>query len=238
MTRSCPRSSGDRTAYLDLRRSRGETFLEAYRRVGMEPFKAALYPRRRAGCRLTLPALRPRPRRSAEGRASPTRRRSAPRSAGRRLRRDSRTRSRWSRPSGRSRSCCCTWSRRIDRDFPVLFIDTADAVPGDARLPARAVGEARPSQRAQPSRPTPPRSSREDPDGTLQRSSTPTPAATCARSEPLDRALRRWPMTGSPGASGSRRQTRAAIEFFEAQDDPAARSIRWPIGARSTCATT
>jgi len=31
-------------AYLDLRESRDETFLDAYRRVGMEPFKAALYP--------------------------------------------------------------------------------------------------------------------------------------------------------------------------------------------------
>ncbi len=30
-------------AYLGLRESRDETFLEAYRRVGMEPFKAALY---------------------------------------------------------------------------------------------------------------------------------------------------------------------------------------------------
>ncbi len=31
-------------AYLDLRTSPDETFLEAYRRVGLEPFKAALYP--------------------------------------------------------------------------------------------------------------------------------------------------------------------------------------------------
>ena len=31
-------------AYLDLRQSEDETFLEAYRRVGMAPFKAALYP--------------------------------------------------------------------------------------------------------------------------------------------------------------------------------------------------
>ena len=31
-------------AYLDLRLEPGETFLEAYRRVGIEPFKAALYP--------------------------------------------------------------------------------------------------------------------------------------------------------------------------------------------------
>jgi sulfite reductase (NADPH) hemoprotein beta-component len=30
-------------AYLDLRHSPEETFLEAYRRVGMEPFKTALY---------------------------------------------------------------------------------------------------------------------------------------------------------------------------------------------------
>ena len=31
-------------AYLDLRESDAETFLEAYRRLGMAPFKAALYP--------------------------------------------------------------------------------------------------------------------------------------------------------------------------------------------------
>ena len=31
-------------AYLDLRQSRGETFLAAYRRLGAAPFKAALYP--------------------------------------------------------------------------------------------------------------------------------------------------------------------------------------------------
>ena len=30
-------------SYLDLRSSPEETFLEAFRRVGMEPFKAALY---------------------------------------------------------------------------------------------------------------------------------------------------------------------------------------------------
>jgi sulfite reductase (NADPH) hemoprotein beta-component len=32
------------TTYLGLRRDAGETFLQAYRRVGIEPFKAALYP--------------------------------------------------------------------------------------------------------------------------------------------------------------------------------------------------
>jgi sulfite reductase (NADPH) hemoprotein beta-component len=31
-------------AYLDLRQEPGETFIEAYRRVGIEPFRAALYP--------------------------------------------------------------------------------------------------------------------------------------------------------------------------------------------------
>ena len=31
-------------AYLDLRREPGESFLEAYRRLGIEPFRAALYP--------------------------------------------------------------------------------------------------------------------------------------------------------------------------------------------------
>ena len=31
-------------AYLDIRTNSEETFLETYRRVGMEPFKAALYP--------------------------------------------------------------------------------------------------------------------------------------------------------------------------------------------------
>jgi sulfite reductase (NADPH) hemoprotein beta-component len=30
-------------AYLDLRQSPDETFLQAYRRLGMEPFKTALY---------------------------------------------------------------------------------------------------------------------------------------------------------------------------------------------------
>ncbi len=35
-------------AYLDLRTSPEETFLEAYRRLGMAPFKAALYHAERA----------------------------------------------------------------------------------------------------------------------------------------------------------------------------------------------
>ena len=34
--------------YLDLRQDAGETFLQAYRRVGIDPFKAALYPEARA----------------------------------------------------------------------------------------------------------------------------------------------------------------------------------------------
>ncbi len=32
------------SAYLDLRTDAGETFLQAYRRLGLAPFKAALYP--------------------------------------------------------------------------------------------------------------------------------------------------------------------------------------------------
>jgi sulfite reductase (NADPH) hemoprotein beta-component len=32
------------TGYLDLRDSPQETFLQTYRRLGMEPFKAILYP--------------------------------------------------------------------------------------------------------------------------------------------------------------------------------------------------
>ncbi|MDG2340328.1 MAG: nitrite/sulfite reductase, partial [Paracoccaceae bacterium] len=36
------------TAYLDLRENRDETFLETYRRVGLSPFKAALYPEAKA----------------------------------------------------------------------------------------------------------------------------------------------------------------------------------------------
>ncbi len=31
-------------AYLDVRDSAGETFIDAFRRLGPEPFKAALYP--------------------------------------------------------------------------------------------------------------------------------------------------------------------------------------------------
>lgn len=31
-------------AYLDLRESSEETFLQTYRRLGMDPFKEALYP--------------------------------------------------------------------------------------------------------------------------------------------------------------------------------------------------
>ena len=46
-------------AYLDLRLEPSETFLQAYRRVGMEPFKAALYDDgRRAGCRVTCTPAR------------------------------------------------------------------------------------------------------------------------------------------------------------------------------------
>jgi sulfite reductase (NADPH) hemoprotein beta-component len=36
------------TAYLDLRENRDETFLETYRRLGLSPFKAALYPEAKA----------------------------------------------------------------------------------------------------------------------------------------------------------------------------------------------
>ncbi len=35
-------------AYLDLREDEDETFLMAYRRVGADPFKAALYPEDKA----------------------------------------------------------------------------------------------------------------------------------------------------------------------------------------------
>ena len=35
-------------AYLDLRDDRQETFLETYRRLGLAPFKAALYPEAQA----------------------------------------------------------------------------------------------------------------------------------------------------------------------------------------------
>jgi hypothetical protein len=43
-------------AYLDLREEPGETFLQAYRRLGLGPFKAALYQDEgRARCRLSLP---------------------------------------------------------------------------------------------------------------------------------------------------------------------------------------
>jgi sulfite reductase (NADPH) hemoprotein beta-component len=38
-------------AYLDLRESPDETFLEAYKRVGLPPFKAALYPEQKDQCR-------------------------------------------------------------------------------------------------------------------------------------------------------------------------------------------
>ena len=31
-------------AYLDIRLNEGETFLQTYRRLGLKPFKAALYP--------------------------------------------------------------------------------------------------------------------------------------------------------------------------------------------------
>jgi sulfite reductase (NADPH) hemoprotein beta-component len=34
-------------AYLELRTDEGETFIETYRRAGMEPFKAVLYPEAR-----------------------------------------------------------------------------------------------------------------------------------------------------------------------------------------------
>ena len=36
------------SAYLDLREDREETFLATYRRVGLAPFKAALYPEKEA----------------------------------------------------------------------------------------------------------------------------------------------------------------------------------------------
>ena len=42
-------------AYLDLRDDAGETFLQTYRRVGIGPFKAALYPEAKTSCRLMRP---------------------------------------------------------------------------------------------------------------------------------------------------------------------------------------
>ena len=111
-------------AYLELRLEPGETFLEAYRRVGIEPFKAALYGAGGAlRCGLITRA-RGAAARPDRGAAADLRRRAAEDVLAGRAAPSSRARWRWSPRSAPRRRCCCTWCRRSTATCPVLMLDT------------------------------------------------------------------------------------------------------------------
>ena len=57
--------------------------------------------------------------------------------------------SRWSRASAPTPRRCCTWSSQVDKATPVVFVDTGQHFPGDARLSRRARRAPRPDQRRQ-----------------------------------------------------------------------------------------
>ena len=87
---------------------------------------------------------------------------------------------RWSRPSARSRRCCCTWPPRSKPDIPVLFLDTGMLFGQTLDYRQQLAAQARPDRRARPApglsgpgRPATPRRPLARP--------TPTPAATSAR---------------------------------------------------------
>ena len=202
-------------AYLDLRLEPGESFL-----AGLPPARhravqgGALPARRRGPMRLEPGALRAPPLdrvealRLAYGDA-----------AGRRTCwpacwPSSPTRWRWSRPSGRRRRCCCKMVADVDRDLPVLMIDslmlfeetleyqrTLSRTSGLTNVQAPAAGPDADLARL-------------DPDDTLHQRDT---DACCEIRKvlPLDRALRRWPVTIT-GRKRFQASTRAALEVFEA----------------------
>ncbi len=216
MTRSCPPSSASCAPIWPCGPAPTETFLQAYRRVGMEPFKAALYgDGRRAGCRVILPqARRCRPGRGAERPLPAPRgdrgagtcaegRRSGPRGAGVVLR------------GGIGGAAAPGLGHRAGN--PGAVHRHPDAVPRNAGLPARAGRKAAPLRRPHhPRRPS--RGWRSKTPTARCTSSTPTPAAPCARSNRWS-ARCRTSTAGSPGASGFRAARRGTVEFFEAEGD-------------------
>ena len=105
----------------------------------------------------------------------------------------------------------------IDRDLPVLMIDSLMLFEETLRVPADAVGAPRADQRPAPAaRPDGPRRG-SIPDGTLHQRDT---DACCdiRKVVPLDRALRRWPVSIS-GRKRFQASTRAALEVFEADGE-------------------
>ena len=161
---------------------------------------------------------------------------------------DRRSPARWrsSPPSGRRRRCCSRWSPDIDRDLPVLMIDSLMlfeetlAYQRDARAAPRA------AQRAASPALTRPTSRALDPDDTLHQRD---PDACCdiRKVLPLDRALRRWPVsiTGRKRFQASTRDrarrsssataTRLKVNPLAALDG---RRTSAPTWTRTTCRGT
>ncbi len=178
--RSCPAIERIVFAYLDLREGPDETFLQAYRRVGMAPFKAALYDEAAPRCRLTPPTS-PCARRDLNARY----RHHAAHDVLRRALSDPRSgRVALVSSFGAELVVLLHLVAVVDRTLPVLFLDTEMLFPetlayqrevcrswlGPAGCPAHA-----PVRRAMP-------------DGTLHRRD---PDACCAlrKTEPLEAAL-------------------------------------------------
>ena len=124
----------------------------------------------------------------------------------------------------------------IDRDLPVLMIDSLMLFEETLDYQRDALGAPRAAQRPAPAARRRPTCARLDPDDTLHQRD---PDACCdiRKVLPLDRALRRWPVTIT-GRKRFQASTRAALEVFEARRRAAARSTRSRTGARRTCAPT
>ena len=161
--------------------------------------------------------------------SSPTARRRGPRTCspavldGR-----SRARWRWSRPSGPRRWCCCKMVADVDRDLPVLMIDSQMLFAETLDYQRDAVAASGPAQRpASAARPEDLRAV--DPDDTLHQRDTDA----CCDVRKVRAAASGRCGAGrlrSRGASASRPRRRAALEVFEARRRAAARSTRWPTG--------
>jgi len=104
---------------------------------------------------------------------------------------------------------------RIDRRFPVLMLETQMLFPETLAYQSELAAHLG-LQNLRNLRPDPAEVAAVDPDGTLNAQD----ADACCdlrKVRPLDRALRRWPVTIS-GRKRFQSSTRAEIEVFEAQD--------------------
>jgi phosphoadenosine phosphosulfate reductase len=104
---------------------------------------------------------------------------------------------------------------QIDRDFPVLMLETLMLFPETLEY-QRTLAAHLGLRNVRNVYPKPAELMVEDPDGTLNRRD---PDACCdlRKVRPLDRALARWPVTIS-GRKRFQAATRSTIEVFEAQD--------------------